>query len=335
MSAIIESRWQHCLHCCANSQHSFRRDQAQDNRVRKRPTEPVRAVATGHRGRQTGCGSRTGAARCHNRDAGWGCHGCDSARPLGTLRVSVTDRCNLRCALLHAGGGIRLAAAGRPADASRRSIGSSAIFVVAGRGTRAAHRRRAAAAPRSAGPRRAGWRARPGLAERALTTNGVHLAAQAAALRAAGLDRVTVSLDTLQADRFLRLSRSRDLDAPSSPASRPPSADVRHGQARYRGHPRRERRRAAGARRVRRPRRRRNPLHRIHGRRRRDALVGLPGRAARPRSSPASSARSARSTPIGQPRHAPATRYALPTARRSASSRRRPSRSAAIAIGPG
>ena len=55
--------------------------------------------------------------------------------------------------------------------------------------------------------------ARPGLKERALTTNGVYLAAQAQALKAAGLDRVTVSLDTLDGERFLRLSRSRDLDA--------------------------------------------------------------------------------------------------------------------------
>jgi cyclic pyranopterin phosphate synthase len=43
--------------------------------------------------------------------------------------------------------------------------------------------------------------------ERSLTTNGVHLAASAEALRAAGLDRVTVSLDTLRADRFRRLAR--------------------------------------------------------------------------------------------------------------------------------
>ncbi len=37
-------------------------------------------------------------------------------RALRNLRISVTDRCNLRCALLHAGGGLRLAAArGDPA----------------------------------------------------------------------------------------------------------------------------------------------------------------------------------------------------------------------------
>jgi cyclic pyranopterin phosphate synthase len=40
-----------------------------------------------------------------------------------------------------------------------------------------------------------------------MTTNGVRFAAHAAELRAAGLGRVTVSLDTLRPDRFERLSR--------------------------------------------------------------------------------------------------------------------------------
>jgi cyclic pyranopterin phosphate synthase len=45
-----------------------------------------------------------------------------------------------------------------------------------------------------------------------MTTNGVMLAPQAGALRAAGLGRVTVSLDTLRPDRFLALTR-RDTHA--------------------------------------------------------------------------------------------------------------------------
>jgi cyclic pyranopterin phosphate synthase len=49
--------------------------------------------------------------------------------------------------------------------------------------------------------------AKPGLRDLAITTNGVLLAEQAFALRAAGLHRVTVSLDTLRPDRFLRLTR--------------------------------------------------------------------------------------------------------------------------------
>jgi cyclic pyranopterin phosphate synthase len=46
----------------------------------------------------------------------------------------------------------------------------------------------------------------------ALTTNGVLLDQHAAALKAAGLNRVTVSLDSLDPDRFARLTR-RDLHA--------------------------------------------------------------------------------------------------------------------------
>ena len=52
----------------------------------------------------------------------------------------------------------------------------------------------------------------PRLRDLALTTNGVLLAEQGAALRAAGLHRVTVSLDTLRADRFRLLTR-RDTHA--------------------------------------------------------------------------------------------------------------------------
>ena len=45
----------------------------------------------------------------------------------------------------------------------------------------------------------------------ALTTNGVLLAEQAASLRAAGLHRVTVSLDTLDPERFRELTRFDEL----------------------------------------------------------------------------------------------------------------------------
>lgn len=51
------------------------------------------------------------------------------------------------------------------------------------------------------------------LREVALTTNGMLLADQAEALAEAGLSRLTVSLDTLDAERFERLTRKRGLDA--------------------------------------------------------------------------------------------------------------------------
>jgi len=54
---------------------------------------------------------------------------------------------------------------------------------------------------------------KPGLNDLALTTNGVLLADQIDALKAAGLGRITVSLDTLHRDRFKRLTRFDALDA--------------------------------------------------------------------------------------------------------------------------
>jgi cyclic pyranopterin phosphate synthase len=53
----------------------------------------------------------------------------------------------------------------------------------------------------------------PGVAEVCLTTNGSLLARHARALRSAGLRRVTVSLDTLRRDRFLRIASVDSLDA--------------------------------------------------------------------------------------------------------------------------
>src|SRR5688500_13058033 len=49
--------------------------------------------------------------------------------------------------------------------------------------------------------------ARPRIKDLAMTTNGVLLAEHAPALKAAGLHRVTVSLDTLDSQRFTRLTR--------------------------------------------------------------------------------------------------------------------------------
>jgi GTP 3',8-cyclase len=54
--------------------------------------------------------------------------------------------------------------------------------------------------------------ARPAIRDLAMTTNGVLLASQAAALRDAGLHRLTVSLDTLRRDRFQSLTRFDELD---------------------------------------------------------------------------------------------------------------------------
>lgn len=53
----------------------------------------------------------------------------------------------------------------------------------------------------------------PGLDDLGLTTNGIRLADYAPALKAAGLHRVNVSLDTLREDRFRSITRRGDLAA--------------------------------------------------------------------------------------------------------------------------
>lgn len=52
-----------------------------------------------------------------------------------------------------------------------------------------------------------------GLKDLAITTNGVLLASKVEALKAAGLRRVTVSIDTLQPDKFTALSKRKHLEA--------------------------------------------------------------------------------------------------------------------------
>src|SRR5262249_27472696 len=51
----------------------------------------------------------------------------------------------------------------------------------------------------------------PGLKDLCLTTNGSLLAEQAAALTAAGLKRINVSIDTLDPDKFKRMTKRGDL----------------------------------------------------------------------------------------------------------------------------
>ncbi len=52
----------------------------------------------------------------------------------------------------------------------------------------------------------------PGIRDLALTTNGLLLAEQAAALKSAGLDRVNISLDTLNEQTFEKISRRPGLE---------------------------------------------------------------------------------------------------------------------------
>ena len=127
-------------------------------------------------------------------------------RPLRNLRISVTDRCNMRCrycmpeaeyvwlpresiltfeeidrlAGIFAGLGVRKIRLTGGEPLLRHDL--STLVGLLDR--------------------------RPGLKDIALTTNGILLARSADALRAAGLRRVTVSLDTLKPERMVAFARS-------------------------------------------------------------------------------------------------------------------------------
>jgi GTP 3',8-cyclase len=127
-------------------------------------------------------------------------------RPLGTFRLSVTDRCNMRCSYcmpeedyvwlpraslltfeemdriagLFLGLGVRKVRLTGGEPLLRNDLATLIALL----------------------------RQHPELNDLALTTNGLLLARHARTLAAAGLDRVTISLDTLRPERLQRFART-------------------------------------------------------------------------------------------------------------------------------
>jgi cyclic pyranopterin phosphate synthase len=130
-------------------------------------------------------------------------------RPLRSLRLSVTDRCNLRChycmpepdyVWLPRESVLTFEEMGALVDAFT-PLGVDRVRITGGEPLL---RRDVPVLIESLA-------ARPAIADLALTTNGTLLKQQANALRSAGLHRITISLDTLHAERFHRLTRLDDL----------------------------------------------------------------------------------------------------------------------------
>jgi cyclic pyranopterin phosphate synthase len=127
-------------------------------------------------------------------------------RPLASLRVSVTDRCNMRCRYC------------MPEDEyvwlPRASILTfeeitRLVGVFAGLGVRKLRLTGGEPLLRHDLATLIAMLTRDArITDLAMTTNGLLLANQAAALRAAGLQRVTVSLDTLRPERMLAYAKS-------------------------------------------------------------------------------------------------------------------------------
>jgi cyclic pyranopterin phosphate synthase len=129
-------------------------------------------------------------------------------RRVKDLRLSITDRCNFRCAYCMPEEGMQWLARddlltyeelARIARVCVEHFGFEALRITGGEPTVRAHL-----------PRLIGMLA-PLDVDIALTTNGARLAEMAHDLAQAGLQRINVSLDTLQRDRFILLTKRDEL----------------------------------------------------------------------------------------------------------------------------
>ncbi|MEY3371734.1 MAG: molybdenum cofactor biosynthesis protein, partial [Pseudomonadota bacterium] len=130
-------------------------------------------------------------------------------RPLRDLRISVMETCNYRCPYCMPEGTVDETALGAKQRLEFSDIAQIAQAFVAN-GVRKIRLTGGEPLLRRNLPELIGLLKRiDGLEDLALTTNGSLLAAQAAALRQAGLDRITVSIDALDDDLFRRMSGGR------------------------------------------------------------------------------------------------------------------------------
>ena len=130
-------------------------------------------------------------------------------RHISYLRISLTDRCNLRCiycmppegiSLLDHREVLTLEEIERIASAAAR-MGISRIRITGGEPL-----------VRKGVIELAGDLLKlPGIEDVSLTTNGILLTEHAAALRRAGMRRINISLDTLDAEKYKRITRGGDI----------------------------------------------------------------------------------------------------------------------------
>ncbi|MGQ9495473.1 MAG: GTP 3',8-cyclase MoaA [Thermoanaerobaculaceae bacterium] len=134
----------------------------------------------------------------------------NSQAPEAVLRVSLTDRCNLRCRYCMPAHGVpfiphdqlpTLEVLAQAVDFTVRHLGVTRIKLTGGEPL-----------VRKGAVAFVGMISRlPGVKEVSMTTNGTLLPAFASKLKQAGLARVNVSLDTLDAEDFYELTRGGDV----------------------------------------------------------------------------------------------------------------------------
>lgn len=126
------------------------------------------------------------------------------------LRVSVTDRCNFRCGYCMPADGVRWLPKNELLDFEeietvvRTAVDAHGIDHV--KLTGGEPTLRPGIIELVSRLRRV-----PGITDLSMTTNGFALADLAEPLRAAGLDRITVSIDSLDPEKFRRITRTGDL----------------------------------------------------------------------------------------------------------------------------
>jgi cyclic pyranopterin phosphate synthase len=126
------------------------------------------------------------------------------------LRISVTDRCNIRCFYCMPEQGVKFVPRAEILDFEEmarfaRVAATMGIRKVRITGGEPLVRKDLAFLVRELA-------AIPGIDDLALTTNGVLLAEQAATLYDAGLRRINIHLDTLDAERFRQITRRDDFE---------------------------------------------------------------------------------------------------------------------------
>lgn len=127
------------------------------------------------------------------------------------LRISVTDRCQLRCRYCMPPEGIT--PCGRDEILSYEEIAALVGCLQADFGVATVRITGGEPLARAGLERLIGMLADLSVPDLALTTNGLRLAELAPALKAAGLNRVNVSLDSLSPETFRRMTRGGDLQA--------------------------------------------------------------------------------------------------------------------------
>ena len=132
-------------------------------------------------------------------------------REITYLRISVTDLCNLRCTYCMPAEGVAL----RP---RREFLSYEAVVEIArvAAGLGLTKIRLTGGEPlikKDIDVLIGGLKSVPGVREVALTTNGTLLAPLADRIKAAGLDRINISLDTLDAEKYRDITRGGDIRA--------------------------------------------------------------------------------------------------------------------------